>query len=135
MSSQSEYRWISDDVVLAVHEAQIDEHGGSSGVRDPGLLLSALARPQNAVTYGQPDVPELAALYALGIIKNHPFFDGNKRVGAVLLEIFLENNGYELDASDAKLLSAVVSLAAGASEDKFISWVRDHARLKRKRRK
>ena len=125
MSSPSEYRWIADNVVLAIHEAQIQEHGGAAGLRDPGLLASALERPQNAAAYAEPDVPELAALYALGVIQNHPFVDGNKRVGTVVLEVFLEDNGYELVASDVELLAAIMSIAAGASSDEeFITWVR-----------
>lgn len=127
MSSQSEYRWIAADVVLAIYEAQIDEHGGSSGVRDPGLLAAA---------HGAPDVPELAALYASGVIKNHPFVDGNKRVCTVILEVFLEDNKYALFASDEELLNAVIALAAGdISEQKFISWVRAHARPVKGRRR
>ena len=125
MSSPSDYRWIAEDVVLAIHEAQIDEHGGSTGVRDPGLLTSALGRPRNAAAHGKPDVPELAALYALGVIKNHPFVDGNKRAGTVFLEVFLEDNGYELVVTDEELLHAIMSAAAGeTSEEAFISWVR-----------
>ncbi len=127
MSSRSDYRWISEDVVLAIHEAQIDEHGGLTGVRDPGLLASALARPRNAAAHGRPDVPELAALYALGVIKNHPFIDGNKRVGTVLLDAFLEDNGYELVVTDEELLDAIMSAAAGETSEKvFVSWVRAH---------
>jgi len=129
VNSQNDYRWIAEDVALAIHEAQIDEHGGSTGLRDPGLLVSALARPQNAVALGTPDTPELAAFYALGVIKNHPFFDGNKRVGPVLLELFLEDNGYELVAGDAEVLNSIMSVAAGdISEEQFIAWVRAHAR-------
>jgi death-on-curing protein len=125
VSSPSDYRWISENVVLAIHEAQIDEHGGSTGVRDLGLLSSALARPQNAAAYAKPDIPELAALYALGVIKNHPFIDGNKRVGTVLLELFLEDNGYELVVIDESLLNAITTVAAGdMSEEQFVAWVR-----------
>jgi death-on-curing protein len=136
VSSQSEHRWITEDVLLAIHEAQIDEHGVSTGVRDPVLLASSLARPQNAAAHGAPDIPELAALYALGVIKNHPFVDGNKRVGTVILEVFLEDNKYTLFASDEELLNAVIALAAGdISEQKFISWVRAHARPVKGRRR
>lgn len=129
MSSQSDYRWIAEDVVLAIHEAQIAEHGGTTGIRDPGLLASALARPLNAAAYEKPDVPELAALYALGVIKNHPFLDGNKRVGTVLLEVFLEDHEYTLGASDDQLLTAVLGVAENeTSEKEFIKWVRKNSR-------
>lgn len=128
MSSQSSIRWISYDVVLAIHEAQIAEHGGDNGIRDWGLLESALQRPRNAYDYERSVPPKLAALYALGIIKNHPFLDGNKRVGAVLLEFFLEDNGYRLDADDAELLSMIVGAASSdLSEADFIRWVEQTA--------
>lgn len=125
MNSQNNFNWIDRDVVLAIHEAQIAEHGGSSGVRDLGLLTSAIARPQNAAAYSDIDVPGLAALYALGVIKNHPFVDGNKRVGTVLLELFLEDNGYGLAAGDAELLEVTLAVAAGGiSDEDFAGWVR-----------
>ena len=82
--------WLSQQIVLAIHDEQLAEHGGAAGVRDAGLLDSALARPLNRVAYGGPDIAELAALYALGIVRNHPFVDGNKRTGYVMLETFLE---------------------------------------------
>ena len=129
MSSPDKLRWLSEDVALAVHDAQIAEHGGAIGVRDPGLLASALARPKNAAVYSDTDVPALGALYALGIIKDHPFVDGNKRVGAVLLELFLEDHGYELDATDADLLVTILGVAAGElSDEAFVSWVRRQTR-------
>ena len=127
MNSQSNFIWIDDDVVRAIHEAQIAEHGGSLGVRDLGLLASALGRPQNAVAYSDPDAPELAALYALGVIKNHPFVDGNKRVGAVLLELFLNLNGYELVVDDGEMLAVILAVAAGELADQdFINWTRQN---------
>ena len=119
--------WIREDTVLAIHEAQIAEHGGSLGVRDAGLLTSALARTLNAEAYADPapDIPALAALYAIGIIRNHPFVDGNKRVGFVLLELFLELNGFELRADDAECVTTIFALAAGElSDDDFTAWVR-----------
>lgn len=129
MSSRSKRTWLSEDVVRAIHEAQIAQHGGAPGVRDPGLLASALARPQNAAAYADSDVPELAALYALGVIKNHPFIDGNKRVGAVLLETFLALHRHELVATDPELLATIMALASGEMRDPaFVQWVREHAR-------
>jgi death-on-curing protein len=128
VSSPSNFDWLSEEVVLAVHEAQVAEHGGSAGVRDAGLLASALARPQHAASYSDADVPQLAALYALGIIKNHPFVDGNKRVGAVLLETFLQLHGEQLTVSDSELLKTIIAIAAGEmSDDAFVTWVRAHA--------
>jgi len=118
------YRWLSEQLVLAVHQAQIAEHGGVAGVRDVGLLDSALKRPRNAAAYGATTVPELGALYALGIFKNHPFLDGNKRVATVLLEVFLEDNGYELCVPDEELFVTMLGVAAGdIADDAFKNWV------------
>lgn len=113
MSSQDDFIWFDDDVGGAIHEAQIAEQGGPLGVRDPGLLASALNRPRNAAAYSDADAAELAALYALAVIKGHSFVDGNKRVGVVLLELFLELNGYELAASDEETLAMILAVAAG----------------------
>lgn len=122
--------------MLAIHEVQIAEHGGAAGVRDFGLLRSALARPQTVKAYTDGDVPDVAAVYAIAILKNHPFVDGNKRVGTVLLETFLMLNDHELAATDDELLTAVVNLAAGViSDKKFASWVADHARRIKGRRR
>ena len=115
---------MGEDVVLAIHEAQIAEHGGSAGIRDWDLLDSALARPKNVAAYAGASAPALAAQYAIGIIKNHPFIDGNKRVGAVLLETFLEDHGYRLESDDGALLAAIMALASGQmTEDRFVAWV------------
>jgi death on curing protein len=125
VNSQSDVIWIEYDVVCAIHEAQIAEHRGALGVRDRGLLASALDRPRNAAAYSEPDVAELAALYALGIMKNHPFVDGNKRVGAVLLELFLDLNGFDLNASDAELLVVILGVASGEIDAaELADWVR-----------
>ncbi|HVA39010.1 MAG TPA: type II toxin-antitoxin system death-on-curing family toxin [Candidatus Dormibacteraeota bacterium] len=126
----SRIRWLRQDAVLAVHEAQIAEHGGSLGVRDLGLLESALARPQHLAAYAEPesDVPALAAAYGLGIIRGHPFVDGNKRVALVLVELFLDLNHYDFTASDAECHAMIWQTAAGtASDDEFSAWVHDHA--------
>lgn len=126
----NDVNWIGEDVVLAVHEAQIAEHGGDAGIRDRGLLDSALERPKQHVTYGEnPTVPQLAAIYALGITGNHPFVDGNKRVAAVLLELFLEDNGFELVADDNDLLEIIMLIASGMfPDDEFMDWVYLHSR-------
>lgn len=124
MNSQNDINWIRDDVVLAIHEAQLAEHGGETGIRDLGLLDSALSRPRNAAAYADLSVPGLGALYALGITANHPFVDGNKRVAAVLLETFLEDNGFQLIADDSELYDAMMALAKGETNDSaFTEWV------------
>jgi death-on-curing protein len=117
--------WLSQQIVLAIHDEQIAEHGGAVGVRDAGLLESALARPLNRAGYGDPDIAELAALYALGIIRNHPFVDGNKRTGYVMLETFLELNGAWFPVSDGDAVIETFKLAAGDTSDEAVTdWVR-----------
>lgn len=129
MNSQNDINWIRSDVALAVHEAQLAEHGGETGIRDLGLLESALVRPRNAVLYADLGVPELGALYAVSIAGTHPFVDGNKRVAAVLLETFLEDNGFELLADDFELFDAMMALAKSeVDEGKFTEWVVQRSR-------
>jgi death-on-curing protein len=119
--------WIATEVALAAHAEQLAEHGGGDGVRDAGMLESAMARPQNLASYGEPDAAALAAAYAFGIARNHPFVDGNKRTAAVVSETFLTLNGYALGASDAELVVAFLSLAAGElAEDALADWFREH---------
>jgi death-on-curing protein len=130
VSSPSSRVWIAAETVLAIHEQVVAEHGGSAGIRDRGLLESALARPINAAQYGEPlpDVPELGALYAIAVSRNHPFVDGNKRVAYVLLETFLELNGYVLPVGDAEAIAMMWSLAAGEETDAtFVAWGRQNA--------
>ena len=123
----TDWVFITRDVALAVHDEQVDEHGGPVGVRDMGLLDSALARAPNIVAYEQPDIARLAAAYAHGVAKNHPFLDGNKRTAFVLCELFLELNGATLEAEDADCIAAMIDLAAGAmSEAAFAEWLRTH---------
>lgn len=119
--------WVATDVALATHAEQLAEHGGGEGVRDAGALESALARPVNLAAYGEPDVAALAAAYAFGIARNHPFVDGNKRTAAVVSETFLVLNGCRLNASDAELVVAILALAAGElSEEELADWFRGH---------
>ena len=119
--------WVALAVAEAAHAEQLAEHGGGEGVRDAGLLDSAMARPQNLATYGEPDLAALAAAYGFGIARNHPFIDGNKRTAAVVAETFLALNGYLLTASDAELVVAMLALAAGElSEDELADWFRGH---------
>ena len=119
--------WVTLDVAIAAHAEQIAEHGGGEGIRAAELLESAMARPQNLALYGEPDLCELAASYAYGIARNHPFVDGNKRTAAVVSETFIVLNGGMLLASDAELVVAFIALAAGElSEDELTDWYRDH---------
>src|SRR5260370_40784219 len=101
------YTWVDSDVVLAIHEEQLAEHGGADGVRDMGLLESALARPQNRLAYGSPDVADLAGAYAAGIARNHPCIDGSKRPACVAAETLVELNGSEVAAHDARAYQAM----------------------------
>jgi len=120
------WRWVKDEVLLAVHDEQLAEHGGAGGVRDSGLLDSALARPKNLAAYEKPSVFDLAAAYAMGIIHNHPFVDGNKRTGFLAAYIFLALNGWELDAPEAAAAAIVLDLAAGKmDETQFSIWLKE----------
>jgi death on curing protein len=119
------WNWVSSDVVRMIHEQQIVHFGGGSGLRDEGLLLSALARPENLAVYGEPEVAALAAAYAFGIARNHPFVDGNKRTALVTAAVFLLENGYELVASEADTALTILALAAGeVSEEALAEWIR-----------
>ena len=123
--------WLSRELILAIHDEQLAEHGGAGGIRDDGLLESALARPLNRASYGEPDVAELAALYALAIARNHPFIDGNKRTAYVALETFLALNGLDFAVSDAEAVVHMLAMASGElTDDEFTLWVREHAVLK-----
>ncbi|USA38555.1 type II toxin-antitoxin system death-on-curing family toxin [Pelagerythrobacter marinus] len=118
--------WVAMAVAQAAHAEQLAEHGGGEGVRDLQLLESAMARPRNLATYGQPDIAALAAAYAYGIARNHPFVDGDKRTAAVVSETFLALNGYALNATDAELVVAFLALAAGElAEEELADWFRE----------
>ena len=124
--------WIADGVVLAIHRRQLAEHGGLDGIRDEGLLQSALYRPQNLLAYSEspPDVASLAAAYAYGIVKNHPFVDGNKRTAYVVMRTFLKLNGYDIQASSEEKYQIWIALAAGTlSEEELAEWIRKHFSL------
>ena len=119
--------WIDLEVTLAIHDAQIAEHGGQSGVRDRGLLESALARPRNQFVYGEHSLARLAARYAFGISRNHPFLDGNKRTSLVVAESFLILNGRELIATDLECVTIFLQLAAGElTESQLADWIATH---------
>lgn len=119
------WRWVRADIVHAIHDAQLAEHGGPPGLRDEGALDSALARPRNKDAYGKADAAALAAAYAYGLVRNHPFTDGNKRTGWVVARVFLADNrlGLQFDAADAVRLMETVA-AGGISESEVAEWFR-----------
>jgi death on curing protein len=118
------YRWVDPRLLLLLHDESLAEHGGSSGIRDQGLLESALGRPLNLLDYATPDVFDLAASYAFGLAKNHPFVDGNKRAAFLAVGIFLGLTGYRLTAPQADATLRVLALAAGeCSETQFAAWL------------
>jgi len=120
--------WIERAVVLAIHNEQLAEHGGLTGIRDEGLLESALARPLNLAAYHTPDCADLAAAYGFGITRNHPFMDGNKRTAFVVIELFLAMNGNELVAEDADCVLTMFALAAGEFEEPSLAaWIRERS--------
>ena len=125
--AQKAWVWLNAQVLRAVHEEQLAEHGGGSGVRDEGLFESAIHRPVNLAAYGEPDVAALAAAYGFGLARNHPFVDGNKRTAFVAVELFLALNGWDVLADDAQCVLTMLALAAGdLGEDDFAQWLRDH---------
>ena len=119
--------WLLPEAVLAIHEEQIAEHGGLAGIRDEGLLVSALARPQNKAGCGETDLAVFAAAYAYWIARNHPFFDGNKRTAYVAMEVFLQLNGMRLVAGDVDATMAFLRMSAGElDEDALMHWIRSN---------
>jgi death-on-curing protein len=118
------YRWVGLRAALAIHDLQIVEHGGAEGLRDMALLESALARPHQLLAFGAPDIAALAACYAGGILRNHPFVDGNKRTAWLLAVTFLDLNGYDVEAEMTDALQAVLAVAAGTlAEEAFAAWL------------
>jgi death on curing protein len=127
--------WLLKQAVLAFHAECLRVHGGSDGVRDAGLLDSALARAQHAFRYGTSDLCRLAALYAIGIAKNHPFVDGNKRTAFLAATVFLERNGIAVAAEPGAAAVFMVGVADGSlDEAAFAAWLRDNSRSRRKGR-
>lgn len=119
--------WLDAEIANAVHDRQLAEHGGGTGVRDPGMLESALARAVNCWTYGEDDHCTLAAAYAFGVARNHPFVDGNKRTAWVLARLFLALNGLTLQFTPDDAIRMMLGLAAGdLSEEESAAWFRDH---------
>lgn len=121
-----EWRWVTHAATLAAHGEQLAEHGGAEGLRDIGLFESAMARPRNLAAYGKADAAALAASYAYGLARNHPFIDGNKRIALVVAELFLAKNGYALQARDPEIYAVFMELAAGGlTEDELAQWLRE----------
>jgi death-on-curing protein len=116
--------WLERADCLAIHEMMLAQHGGRAGVRDEGLLESALGKPKNLLAYGSPTLAELAASYAAGIILNHPFIDGNKRTGFLVAATFLELNGLAFNATEESVVQKTVALAAGKlREADYAAWL------------
>jgi len=120
------WRWIDRRLLVLLHDESLAMHGGATGLRDGGLLDSALARPLNLVAYGEPDLAALAASYASGLAQNHPFVDGNKRAAFLAVGLFLGLNGHRLTASQAEATVALFGLASGdIDEPTFAGWLRE----------
>jgi death-on-curing protein len=120
------WRWVGADLVYALHDRQLAEHGGPDGVRDPDAVESALARPLNLAACGAPDAADLAAAYAFGLARNHGFVDGNKRTSWVVARLFLADNGYRLRFDPVEAVKTVEALAAGSlDENQLAAWFRD----------
>lgn len=123
----SDWKWVNRQVLLLLHDESLAEHGGAPGLRDEGLLDSALARPLNLALYTKPDVASLAAAYGVGLAKNHAFVDGNKRAAFLATGMFLAVNGYRLHATQAEATLAVLAVAAGEMDEvTFAQWIRTH---------
>ena len=119
--------WLDNTVLMAVHDEQLAEHGGISGVRDEGMFLSAMQRAQNLAEYGTPDYADLAAAYGVGLAKTHPFLDGNKRTAFVATELFLALNSYDLLANDVACVLTMLAVAAGEMDEaSFAVWIREN---------
>lgn len=121
------WRWVNRTALELLHDESLAEHGGAPGLRDVGLFESALARPVNLAAYGQPDLAALAASYGVGLAKNHPFVDGNKRVAFLATGLFLLLNGHRLVATQAEATLTMLAVAAGTlDEAAFAAWIRAH---------
>lgn len=124
----SNWKWISESTALALNNMQIVQHGGTYGVRDDALLESALARAKNLAAYEDPNVFDIAASYAFGIISNHPFLDGNKRTGLLCALVFLDDNGWEYDAPKTETYMIVMALTQKEIDEKtFAAWLKAHS--------
>ena len=127
----SSWRWVDFPTLMLLHDESLAEHGGASGLRDEGLLRSALARPLNLLAYGDPDIAELAAAYGVGLAKNHPFVDGNKRAAFLAAGLFLGLNGQRLVTTQADATLTMLDVAASViDEPTFAQWIRAHIQLR-----
>ena len=125
------WNWVNRQVLLLLHDESLAEHGGAAGLRDEGLLDSALARPLNLALYTEPDVAGLAAAYGVGVAKNHPFVDGNKRAAFLAVGMFLAVNGYRLHATQVDATLTVLAVAAGEMDEAtFAQWIHQHIQLR-----
>jgi len=123
----SDFKGINRQVLLLLHDESLAEHGGASGLRDEGLLDSALARPLNLALYEQPDIASLAASYGVGLAKNHAFVDGNKRAAFLAIGLFLMVNGFRLKATQAEATLTILDVAAGVMDEAALAqWIREH---------
>ena len=123
----SEPRWLTIEMIVAIHDEQLAIHGGSAGLRDLGLLESALDRPRNKWTYEQAEFAQLAAAYGYGLARNHPFIDGNKRSSLLAIYTFLGINGIDFIVPEAEAAAMILALAAGdVSEESLARWIRDN---------
>ncbi len=121
------WNWVDRNILLLLHDESLAAHGGASGIRDEGLLDSALSRPLNLALYGEPDIADLAASYAFGLAKNHPFVDGNKRAAFLSIGLFLYMNGKILMASQTDATLTIMAVAAGErTETDLAIWIRNH---------
>jgi death on curing protein len=121
--------WLTTEECLALHDMMLSQYGGIAGVRDENLLESALAKPRQLFAYGKPNMAEMAAAYAAGIVKNHPFLDGNKRTGFMLGTGFLERNGFEFHATEVDAALRTLALAAGKmSEAAYAAWLKANSK-------
>ena len=125
------WKWVNRPALVTLHDMSLAEHGGASGIRDQGLLESALARPENLAAYGEPDHASLAASYGVGLANNHAFVDGNKRVALLSVGLFLFKNGYKLNATQTEATLAMLGVASGdLDEAAFADWMRTHSAVR-----
>ena len=123
----SVWHWVDRRALMLLHDESLAEHGGAPGLRDEGLFDSALARPQHLLAYGEPDLADLAAAYGVGLAKNHPFVDGNKRAAFLAVGLFLFLNGHRLAATQAEATLVMFDVAGGVmDEPAFATWLRQH---------
>ncbi len=126
-AASDNWRWVDSNVVFAIHDRQLAEHGGLDGIRDRGAIESALSRPVNLAQYGNPDAARLAAAYAFGIARNHGFLDGNKRTAWVTARLFLADNGLRLKVDPVDAIQTMENVAGGVVDEKILAdWFRSH---------